>query len=180
MGTEKGWVFYDDAEEAIEDGIARQTMGYYVADAERDARAAFWIRGDAERYVRERNRERAAGFVLSIRLGDAAMKSAEDVGTALEELAQAIADGERDGNVFDENGNVVGHWTLNEPEPPTEGRKARNVEEGSRIKIGDTFERVEAVGTMPGGRVEIITEPYSEGTLHEGDALLDVLVEEEV
>ncbi len=178
--SEKRWVFCDDAEEAIEDGITRQTMGYYVADADKDARAAFWIRGDAERYVRERNREREAGFTLSIGLGNAAMSSAEDVGQALEELAQSIADGERDGNVFDENGNVVGHWSLNEPEPPTEGRKARNVEEGQRIKVGDTFERVEAVGSMPGGRVAIITEPYSEGTLYEGDAVVHVLVEEEV
>lgn len=180
MSTANRWVFYDDADEAIEDGITRQTMGYYVADAEKDARAAFWMRGDAERYVRERNRERENGFVLSIGLGNAAMRKAEHVRQALEELAQAIGDG--DGDVFDENGNMVGHWSLHEPEPESEERKASELEAGDWVKIGDgaDFGRLELdPAPMPGGRVELITEPHSEGFLVSADELLPVLVEEE-
>lgn len=181
MSTKNRWVFYEDADEAIEDGITRQTMGYYVADAEGDARAAFWIRGDAERYVRDRNRERESGFVLSIGLGNAAMSEAEHVSQALEELAQAIADGRREGNVFDGNGNTVGHWSLTEPPPPTEFRKAGNVEAGQRIKIGDKFERVEFdAAPMPGGRVEIILEPHSEGRLIDADTFVEIIAEEDV
>ena len=121
---EKRWVFYDDADEAIEDGITRQTMGYYVADAEGNARAAFWIRGDAERYVRERNREREAGlpkgttmldqFTITIDLGNAEMSKPDHVVDALREIADQLEAEGPDvfaaGNVRDVNGNTVGSY----------------------------------------------------------------------
>jgi len=155
-------------------------LPYTVRDAEGDRRADFWIRGDGERYVRDENRRRESGFVLSIGLGNAAMSSAEDVRDALAGIGQCIDDGERDGNVFDENGQVVGHWSLELPPPPASFYKARDLQAGQRVKVGDTFERIEAVGAMPGGRVEVITEPYSEGVLWEGGQLCEVLDEEAV
>lgn len=54
--VDRGWVFYDDGDEAIEDGVNGQVMRHVVVDGDKDARAMFWIRGDAERYVRDRNR----------------------------------------------------------------------------------------------------------------------------
>jgi hypothetical protein len=162
-----------------EPGEAR-VSGYPVRDSEDDLRAQFMVGGDAERYVRECNRKREAGFILSIGLGGAAMSTAAHVREALEGIEQCIADGDRDGNVSDENGNTVGHWSLSEPPPPTTFHKARHLEEGERLKVGDTFELIEAVETMPGDRIEIITEPYSEGHLVDADSLQEVLCEEEV
>jgi hypothetical protein len=155
-------------------------LPYEVRDYAGERRADFWIRGDAERYVREENRKRERGFVLSIGLGNAAMSEAEHVGQALEELAQTIADGERDGNVFDENGNGVGHWSLTEPAPETITVKAANLKAGQRVKIGDDFETVEQdAAPMPGHRVEVITEPYSEGVLWPAVRPCEVLLNEE-
>jgi hypothetical protein len=154
-------------------------LPYEVRDYAGDRRADFWIRGDAERYVREENRKRESGFVLSIGLGNAAMSTAEDVQEALSGIAQCIDDGERDGNVFDENGQVVGYWGLELPPPPTAFVKARDLTPGQRIKIGDGFEKVETTAPMPGNRIEIITEPYSEGHLVAAGSLQEVLDEGE-
>lgn len=57
MSTERSWTFYDDGNEAVEDGVKGQVMPHIAVDPDKDARATFWIRGDAERYVRDRNRE---------------------------------------------------------------------------------------------------------------------------
>lgn len=51
-------------------------------------------------------------FKLSIQLGNAAMSEPEHVAEALLSISQAIEDGERDGNIFDGNGNHVGRWAF--------------------------------------------------------------------
>ncbi|HEY3435502.1 MAG TPA: hypothetical protein VGK41_07590, partial [Solirubrobacterales bacterium] len=55
-------------------------------------------------------------FTLSISLGNAEMKTGEHVAEAVRTVAQDLADGSTDGNVFDVNGNRVGSWTLALPD----------------------------------------------------------------
>lgn len=181
MSTENRWTVNPPSiAGADEETLTRLGFPHIVTDYDGDPRACFHIHGDAERYVRECNRERESGFVLSIGLGNAAMSEAEHVGQALEELAQAIADGEREGSVFDENGNTVGSWSLHEPEPETLTVKAADLKAGQRVKIGDGFETVEQdAAPMPGHRVEVITEPYSEGVLWPAVRPCEVLLDEE-
>lgn len=119
------------------------------------------------------------GFHLSIDLGNAAMLTAEDVADAVSRSAEPINAGDPSGRIYDANGNTVGHWVLTLPEPETQTVKARDLEEGQQVKIGDDFSRIECVGEMPGDRVEVITEPYSEGVLWEGDQACEILLDEE-
>lgn len=53
-------------------------------------------------------------FNLTIKLGNDAMKDAQDVAHALYEAAEKIdaRDDMRDGRIFDENGNKVGEWNV--------------------------------------------------------------------
>ncbi len=58
-------------------------------------------------------------FNLSIKLGNAAMQSGDDVAAALREVADNLSnrfDGlhlpEGSGRIFDENGNAVGTWEV--------------------------------------------------------------------
>jgi hypothetical protein len=55
--TDARWVFYESIDEMVEDGATSHGMPYVVVDHEKDARAAFWIRGDAQRYCRDRTAE---------------------------------------------------------------------------------------------------------------------------
>lgn len=82
---EKRWSFYDNAEEATEDGVTAHAMGYYVIDPDKDVRAAFWIRGDAERYVRDRNRNRNVG--VATETGDAHGEIEKQMRDRLDDLA---------------------------------------------------------------------------------------------
>lgn len=82
MNDEKRWVFYDDGDEAIEDGIVRRNLNYYVADTEKECRAAFWIRGDAERYCRDRNRQEG----IPAETGDAHGEVDAEMRSRLDEL----------------------------------------------------------------------------------------------
>lgn len=56
-------------------------------------------------------------FTLEIELGNAAMCEAEHVAEALEQIAQRVRGGEDDGRVRDLNGNTVGTWSVNYPDP---------------------------------------------------------------
>ena len=49
-------------------------------------------------------------FKLSIRLGNEAMQTPEDVATALEKIAEDLRNGRTGNTMFDENGNNVGTW----------------------------------------------------------------------
>lgn len=53
-------------------------------------------------------------FNLTIKLGNDAMQSAQDVAHALYEAAEKIAarGGMRDGRIFDANGSKVGEWNV--------------------------------------------------------------------
>lgn len=124
-------------------------------------------------------------FALKVEMGNAAMLTFEDVADEVRTVLTQIEE-EHDadctvngGTITDRNGNSVGSFTLVLPEPETQTIKARSLEAGQRVKIGDTFERIEAVGEMPGGRVEVITEPYSEGVLWEGDQACEILLDGE-
>lgn len=126
---------------------------------------------------------RSPGFFLNIELGNAAMLETADVIAELHAVADRLEQfgPTTEGACTDTNGNTVGSYALVLPEPPVERVLAREIKEGDRVKIGDTFERVEIdAAPMPGGQVEIITEPYSEGFLMPGDKGLDLLTEEEV
>jgi hypothetical protein len=53
-------------------------------------------------------------FKLTIQLGNEAMQTPFDVAHALEALSVRISNTTRDyGNVFDDNGNNVGTWSIN-------------------------------------------------------------------
>jgi hypothetical protein len=51
-------------------------------------------------------------FTLSIRMGNAAMLTPEDVGEALRQVADKLDNDYTDGPVIDVNGNRVGSWAL--------------------------------------------------------------------
>jgi hypothetical protein len=51
-------------------------------------------------------------FKVKITLGNAAMETAEDVATALHEVAERLKDGETEGTIMDDNGNKVGTFRL--------------------------------------------------------------------
>lgn len=53
-------------------------------------------------------------FVLKIELGNAVMLDHDDIARALAELSKTIHNGfpEASGRVRDDNGNVVGEWTI--------------------------------------------------------------------
>lgn len=55
-----------------------------------------------------------ATFTLTIKLGNDAMQSANDVSHALYETAEKIdaRDDMRDGRIYDANGNKVGEWNV--------------------------------------------------------------------
>ena len=57
-----------------------------------------------------------SGFTLTIRLGNDAMKTPEDVGIALEYIAQRLCKGEEQGTILDDNGNKVGEFEGEFPE----------------------------------------------------------------
>ena len=49
-------------------------------------------------------------FKLTIRMGNEAMQTPEDVADALEEVVSTLRQGRVSGSVFDDNGNNVGTW----------------------------------------------------------------------
>ena len=49
-------------------------------------------------------------FQLTIKLGNAAMLTPEDIAGALRDAADAVEHGRTDGFVYDTNGNRVGSW----------------------------------------------------------------------
>ena len=59
-------------------------------------------------------------FTLNIETGNAAMLTAEDVADALMTAAKDLRDGHDHRPIYDYNGNRVGSWTLDLPEPEDE------------------------------------------------------------
>jgi hypothetical protein len=55
-------------------------------------------------------------FRLTIRLGNDAMQTPEDVACALREVSWLLDAGATSSNVRDDNGNVVGGWELGDDE----------------------------------------------------------------
>ena len=55
-------------------------------------------------------------FEIHIDLGNATMKSAYDVMSALRAVINRLSRGEESGKVMDENGNTVGSWEIEFPE----------------------------------------------------------------
>lgn len=53
-------------------------------------------------------------FKLEIELGNAAMKSPDDVARALRRIADRLEAGAEGGKVMDSNGNSVGKWGFDE------------------------------------------------------------------
>lgn len=58
-------------------------------------------------------------FVLSIEMGNEAMRTPEDVSDALVKLGARLARRESDGQglISDENGNTVGQWFIADGQP---------------------------------------------------------------
>ena len=54
-------------------------------------------------------------FKATIRLGNAAMLTCDDLAAALHEMAAAVSSGAPDGKVHDANGNLVGEWRARFP-----------------------------------------------------------------
>jgi hypothetical protein len=61
---------------------------------------------------------KADRFTLTITLGNAAMKSRNDVARALRKVAKKIEDGRTEGSVQDDNGNTCGPWAFEIDTPP--------------------------------------------------------------
>jgi hypothetical protein len=51
-------------------------------------------------------------FDLNIEMGNDAMKTPTDVGRALMDVAILLRGGRTSGPILDENGNTVGHWSI--------------------------------------------------------------------
>lgn len=126
-------------------------------------------------------------FTLHIRLGNAEMRTYEHIARALHAVADQLADNpQRDGAIIEVNGSVVGSFHVELPEPPHHLVKASELEAGMRVKVDPLdadwgYRRLEIdAEPMPGGRVELITEPHSEGFLFEAAQELDVLDEEAI
>lgn len=56
-------------------------------------------------------------FKLSIELGNAAMRTQEDIARALRKVADRIQGGTEEGGIMDDNGNRVGKFSSAEDEP---------------------------------------------------------------
>ncbi len=56
-------------------------------------------------------------FSLRIELGNAAMSTPEQVAQALRKAADAVETHREDGPILDLNGNSVGRWAVNYPDP---------------------------------------------------------------
>lgn len=131
----------------------------------------------------------AGEFTLHIRLGNAEMRTPEHIARELHAVADQLADDpQKDGTIIEVNGNSVGSFHMELPEPPHHPVKASELEAGMRVKVDDNptdadweYVRLEIdAEPMPGGRVELITEPHSEGFLFDAAQELDVLDEEAV
>lgn len=123
-----------------------------------------------------------AEFTLHIQLGNEAMSTPEDVARELHAVAEQLReDPQSDGTIVELNGNSVGSFHLELPEPPAEFIKACEIDAGRWVKVGDEsdFQRLEMdPAPMPGGRVELILEPHSEGFLVDAAEQLPVRIEE--
>ena len=67
-------------------------------------------------------------FTLSINLGNDAMQTNGDVAVALQSLAESLVGNKRNaycGEIYDENGNMVGSWQVDETAKEEAGRYNR-------------------------------------------------------
>lgn len=121
------------------------------------------------------------GFTLQIELGNSEMNTGAHIAQALREVAEKIETMHLDGPIHDVNGNHVGSFKHVPAEPPYEFYKACNLEAGQWVKVGDDsyFQRLEIdPAPMPGGRVELILEPHSEGFLIDAAEQVPVRIED--
>jgi hypothetical protein len=75
-------------------------------------------------------------FKLEIQLGNAAMRSSEDVAAALRAVSEKVDAGDTAGIVRDANGNTVGRWTLQN------GRRDELQDRADAIAAGDRAEEI--------------------------------------
>lgn len=123
-----------------------------------------------------------AEFTLHLQLGDADLLTPEDVARELAALSEQIdSTTGQDGTIISSLGNRVGSFHMELPEPPAEFIKACEIDAGRWVKVGDEseFQRLEQdPEPMPGGRVELILEPYSEGFLVDAAEQLPVRIDD--
>lgn len=123
-----------------------------------------------------------AEFTLHLQLGNEAMQTPEDIARELHAVAEQIIETPAaDGTITELNGNSVGSFHMELPEPPAEFIKACEIDAGRWVKVGDEsdFQRLEMdPEPMPGGRVELILEPHSEGFLVDAAEQLPVRIED--